>query len=232
MGQLTYSGTYPDLYTFNDGRTKATLINHRTDALPANGVVMGVFHEVYAGIDASIRGKSVTATFTLTDAAGNSVTIVSTVTAPTTSPAYIRFGGHPGASNIDYNNLVRVKLGGTSKLVTRKDYTCPLYINYREPLEEYTDPVIIAGETPVKAVHILELQENINIIRQGYALSEYSFSELRAGYTDLKWWQPHVNQLRYAIDQIGVEHETWLTITENRPRADVIEQLRRVVAAL
>lgn len=232
MGQLKYSGNYPDMYTFNHGSAKAALINHRTDTLPENGVVLGVYHEIYCGIDASIRGQNVTASFTLTDAAGNSVTIVSTAIAPTTSPAYIRFGGPPGASNIDYNNLERVKLGGTSKLVTRKDHECPLYINYRTPFEAYTDAEIIAGKTPIKAAHMLELWENINIMRQGYALPVHAHADIRAGYTSLGGWADHIQEMRAAIDEIGQSHETWLAITQNKPRADVIMQLRRVVAAL
>lgn len=232
MGQLKYTGTYPDLYTFNDSRAKASLVNKLTDTLPGNGVVLGVYHEVYAGIDASIRGQSVSVSFTLTDAAGNSVTIVSTVTAPTQSPAYIRFGGAPGATNVDFNNLVRVKLGGTSKLATRKEHECPLYINYRTPFEAYTDAEIIAGKTPIKAAHMLELWENINIMRQGYALPVHAHADIRAGYTSLGGWADHIHEMRAAIDEIGQSHEAWLTITQNKPRADVIMQLRRVVAAL
>lgn len=232
MGQLKYSGTYPDLYTFNDGRTKATLIKYITDAFPADGVLMAVIHEIYAGIDKSIRGQSVTASFTLTDADGNSATVVCTAIAPTQSPAYIRFVGHPGASNIDYNRLVRVKLGGTDKLVTRKDHECPLYINYRTPFEAYTDLEVIAGQTPIKAAHMLELWENINIMRQGYALPVHVHADIKAGYTSLGGWADHIQEMRAAIDEIGTSHEAWLTITENKPRADVIMQLRRVVAAL
>jgi len=232
MGQVKYTCSYPDMHTFNNSGTKATLYKQSADAMPGNGVVMGVYHDVYAGIDASIRGQSIIVSFILTDAAGNSATIVSTVQVPTTSPAYIRLGGHPGAVNIDYNNLVRVKLGGTNKLVTRKDYECPVTINYRQPFENYTDREIIAGETYIKAAHMQELWLNINIIRQGYALPALNPPEFRAGYTSLAGWADHIQEMRAAIDETGRSHEAWLPITENKPRADVMEQLRRVVAAL
>ena len=232
MGQIIYSGSYPDMLTFNSGRTKGNFTKQNTDTVPANGVVVAVVHEVYCGVDASIRGKSVSANFTITDEIGRSANVECKGIAPTQSPAYIKLVGHPDTKLIDFNTLARVKLGGTDKLVTRKDHNCPLYINYRLPLETYTDPEIIAGETPIKAVHMLELQENINIIRQGYALSDYKFSAIRAGYTSLGGWADHIREMRAAIDAIGESHEAWLTITENKPRADVMAQMRRVVDAL
>ena len=97
-------------------------------------------------------------------------------------------------------------------------------------LMPYTDPTLTPGETHIKAVHILELRTNVDRIRQGFKLNAYGgFSELRAGYTSLSQWKTHVEELRAAIDEIPQEHEPWITITENRPTAAAIEQLRRVV---
>lgn len=98
--------------------------------------------------------------------------------------------------------------------------------------DAYTDPVLTAGQTRVKAVHMLELQSNINALRAYYGLSDYTFTEIRAGYTSLAGWTSHVAELRTAIDEISPEHETWIVIAENRPTAAVIEQLRRVVNTL
>ena len=102
----------------------------------------------------------------------------------------------------------------------------------RPSLTAYTDATITAGETPVKAVHMEELQSNINALRQGLGLAAYSFTAIRAGYTSLAGWNAHIRELRTAIDGITTNHEAWLTLGENRPRADVLMQLRRVVAAI
>lgn len=231
MSQLLYSSVYSSQLTFSHP-AKAVLNNLGPEAIPNNGVVMGVFYDVYAGIDASIRGQSVTASIKLTDTRENSVTISQTFTAPTESPTYIRIGGKPPASNVDYNHLARIQLGGTNKLVTRAAQNCPLYINYRAPLDTYTDPVLIPGETRIKAVHMIELHDNINIMRIGYGLEPVEFANIRAGYTSLGKWSDHVREMRAAIDEMGAAHESWIQITENRPKAAILEQLRRVVAGL
>lgn len=99
-------------------------------------------------------------------------------------------------------------------------------------LTTYTDPTIVANETKVKAVHMLELQNNINILRGGIGLSAYTFTNIQAGYTSLAGWNSHIKEMRTAIDGITTNHEAWLTLGENAPRAEVIMQLRRVVAAI
>ena len=77
-----------------------------------------------------------------------------------------------------------------------------------------------------------ELRENINIVRVGYGLAECSFAQITPGYTSLGGWLDHINEMRAAIDAIGAKHEDWILLEVNQPRADVMEQLRRVVAAL
>ena len=98
--------------------------------------------------------------------------------------------------------------------------------------EAYTDPVLTAGQTRIKAVHMLELQSNINEQRTYNNLTAYAFTDIQAGYTSLAGWKSHVLEMRAAIDEMSTEHETWIAITENRPTAAVIEQLRRVVDTL
>lgn len=99
-------------------------------------------------------------------------------------------------------------------------------------LTAYTDPTIVANETKVKAIHMLELQSNINTMRTGRGLSAYTFAEIRAGYTSLAGWNNHIKEMRTAIDAMTTNHEAWLPLGENAPRAEVIMQLRRVVDSL
>lgn len=103
-------------------------------------------------------------------------------------------------------------------------------VKTRPDMSAYTDAAIEAGETRIKAVHITELQTNVNLLRESMGLSPYTFTAIRPGYTSLAGWSTHIAELREALDEIAVDHEMWLEITENRPRADVMMQLRRVVA--
>lgn len=107
-----------------------------------------------------------------------------------------------------------------------------VYRKERPTPTAYTDPTIEEGTTRVKAVHMLELQSDINAMRVYNSLSAYTFTEIRAGYTSLAGWNGHVEEMRTAIDAITASHEEWLPLGENTPRAEVIMQLRRVVAAL
>lgn len=231
MSAIHYSSAFSSQLTFS-APAKAALSGPLGGTIPETGHVQSVFYRVYCGIDSSIRGKSVTVTLKITDSAGNGVTITQAITAPSTSPEWVEIGGMPPTSNVDFNRLARVQLGGTNKLVTRTGQNCPLTVNWREPLAEYTDPEIIAGETPIKAVHMQELRENINIIRAGYGLAACSFAQIVPGYTSLGGWLDHITEMRAAIDDTGAPHEEWILLEVNCPRADVIQQLRRVVAAL
>lgn len=112
-----------------------------------------------------------------------------------------------------------------------------LLIEYTPPftpptLIPYTDPRLYVGETYVKAVHMTELHTNANLVRTAYHLPAYDFPPIVAGESLLARWNEDVIELRVALDEIGVEHEEWLVLDFNRPRLDVLLQLRRVVAAL
>lgn len=102
----------------------------------------------------------------------------------------------------------------------------------RPDLVAYTDQRLRPGETRIKAVHMLELQHNINLLREGMGLPAVSFTEIRAGYTSLADWTAHVEELRAAIEDAYWEHEIWIPIYINTPTTYVIDQLRRVVAAV
>lgn len=97
------------------------------------------------------------------------------------------------------------------------------------PLEGFTDSPLVAGTTPVKALHMLELQSRVNTLRAFYGLSAYAFSPIDA--RGIAGWTDHVKEIRTALDEIGKEHDAWIDIPVNRPRADVLEQLRAVVLA-
>lgn len=140
-------------------------------------------------------------------------------------PAPTSFGHH-------YRYYVRA-VGAAGEGYTSSWAACEQTLEKLRPdMSTYTDPTLTAGETFVKAAHITELQTNINLLRASMGLSAYTFTAIRAGYTSLGGWSSHIAELRTAIDQITTNHATWLAITENKPRADVILQLRQVVASI
>lgn len=96
-------------------------------------------------------------------------------------------------------------------------------------IEPFTDEVLVPGETPIKALHMLELQDRVAMLRSFYNLSEYRFTAITAGETSLAGWMDHVLEIREAIDEMTQSHDAWLMITENKPRADVMMQLRDVI---
>ena len=103
-------------------------------------------------------------------------------------------------------------------------------------LEGFTDSPLVAGVTPVKALHMTELQDRVNTLRTSYGLSKYSFTTITSGAGKIADWSAHVAEIRAAVDEVaakaGKSHAAWLEIPANRPRADVIEQLRAVVLAI
>jgi len=110
---------------------------------------------------------------------------------------------------------------------------CPTpLLRSRPTLVPYTDDVIVAGVTTIKAAHITELQTNINRLRVGKGMEGYTFTAITAGITSLAGWSAHITELRAAIDDTGVEHDTWIEIPVNCPTAAVMMQLREVVETL
>ena len=105
------------------------------------------------------------------------------------------------------------------------DYTPP-------DLLAYTDPNPVQGETYVKAVHMTELHTNVNMIRTARKLLGYNFTSIVAMETNLAGWNNHVLEIRSAIDEMNIDHESWIALAENYPRLDVLLQLRRVVQAV
>lgn len=131
--------------------------------------------------------------------------------------------------------LCVVATSGTgNKINFREGCTFDLEIEYALPQEllPWTDPALTARKTLVKAVHMTELQTNINRQREGLGLAPYTFTEIRAGYTSLADWTAHVEELRAAIDETGVQHAAWNEITVNCPDMLEISYLRLVVEAI
>lgn len=121
-------------------------------------------------------------------------------------------------------------LGAASDYDSATGTESPASYRGHAALEGFTDSPLVAGETPVKALHMLELQDRVNTLRAFYGLSAYAFSPIDE--RGIAGWTAHVNELREAIDAIGVAHDAWIDIPVNCPRADVIEQLRAVVLAI
>lgn len=117
------------------------------------------------------------------------------------------------------------------KINFRDACTITLEIDYMlpQPLLPWTDATIKRGTTRVKAVHMTELQTNINRQREALALASWPFTTIRAGYTSLGDWTAHVEEMRAAIDDAGTAHDGWMTIDVNAPSASIIEQLRKAV---
>lgn len=101
-----------------------------------------------------------------------------------------------------------------------------------EPLEGFTDDPLQPGITPIKALHMAELQDRVSTLRSFYGLTAYTFTPAIAGETRLAMWLVQVEELRAALDEISTEHEAWIDVPVNCPRADVMQKLRAVVLSL
>ncbi len=101
----------------------------------------------------------------------------------------------------------------------------------------FTDPVLTAGQTFVKAVHINELRARINTLRAYYGLSAYGWSAAPvAGETGLVSWRDHVLELRNALADayasVGLAVPAWTDLPVNCPKAIAIDELREAVQAI
>jgi len=67
----------------------------------------------------------------------------------------------------------------------------------------FTDILLTSGITHVKATHIQELRNAVNMVRDYYGLNAFAWSEsIISGKTQIKNWSYHIQELRSAIDQI------------------------------
>lgn len=101
----------------------------------------------------------------------------------------------------------------------------------------FTDPILTAGQTFVKAIHINELRTRINTLRAYYGLSAYGWSATPvAGETGLVSWRDHVLELRSALADVyayvGLDAPAWTDLPVNCPKAIAIDELREAVQAI
>ena len=93
----------------------------------------------------------------------------------------------------------------------------------------FTDAVLTAGDTPIKAIHMTELQ-NIALVGQLNITNTIpTFTQIISGVTPISDWTNHVMEIRNSIDKFNDCHLGWTTIAENCPSAAIIEELRQTL---
>lgn len=93
----------------------------------------------------------------------------------------------------------------------------------------WTDVTLTARVTPIRAVHLTQIQERIATIRSFYGLSAYTFTAITARQTKIAKWATLIGELRSAIDGITTNHESWNTLEAGKPRIAHITQLRSII---
>ena len=93
----------------------------------------------------------------------------------------------------------------------------------------WTDATLTARVTPIRAVHLTQIQERIATIRSFYGLSAYTFTVITARQTKIAKWATLIGELRSAIDGITTNHENWNTLEAGKPRIAHITQLRSII---
>lgn len=149
--------------------------------------------------------------------------LISTVNSTATSGTYTVYA--PNAMGAKYYYKINTK-GAAGK-----DSTASPVRSITAQVSNFTDPTLIAQSTPIKAIHMTELQQRVNGLRDYFNLSPYSFTSIISGTTKLSDWTAHVNQIRTAYDELGssFSHDNWITISSNCPTAAVIQQMRDII---
>ena len=93
----------------------------------------------------------------------------------------------------------------------------------------WTDVTLTARVTPIRAVHLTQIQERIATIRSFYGLSAYTFTAITARQTKIAKWATLIGELRSAIDGITTNHAAWNTLEAGKPRIAHITQLRDII---
>ena len=108
-----------------------------------------------------------------------------------------------------------------------------LLIEYTPAVEftGWTDDPLTAGETYVKAVHMSEMQEWTALLSEYANNGTPTFTPAVPGETSLALWLTQVQEIRAVLDVISPEHDAWIEVAVNCPRADVMEQIRAVIVA-
>lgn len=108
-----------------------------------------------------------------------------------------------------------------------------LLIEYRPAIEfgGWTDDPLVVGETYVKAVHMTEIQQWTALLSEYANKGTPAFTEAVAGETSLAQWLSQVQEIRDVLDVIAPDHEQWIDVSVNCPRADVMEQIRSIIVS-
>lgn len=108
-----------------------------------------------------------------------------------------------------------------------------LLIEYNPALDfsGWTDDPLVVGETFVKAVHMTELQQWAAVLSEYADNGTPTFTEAVPGETSLALWLSQVQEIRSVLDVVSPNHEAWIDVSVNCPRADVMTQLRKIIVA-
>lgn len=108
-----------------------------------------------------------------------------------------------------------------------------LLIEYKPAIEfsGWTDDPLVIGETYVKAVHMIELQQWTALLSEYANNGTPTFTEAVPGETSLALWLSQVQEIRAVLDVISPSHEAWIDVNVNCPRVDVMTQLRNIIVA-
>ncbi len=94
---------------------------------------------------------------------------------------------------------------------------------------EWTDPTLVEKSSHIRAVHLTEMQERINVIRAFFGKSAYSFTTVKAGETKIAKWAALIGEMRAALDDLAGTASNWNTLEAGKPRIAHITQLRSVI---
>lgn len=101
----------------------------------------------------------------------------------------------------------------------------------REPdvSSDFTDNELIPRVTPVKAVHMIEMQDRVNTLLDFYYDGSYAFDNVVSQETHINKWPTHMGQIHTAFDDLEGIHEEWKAIPSQYPDAETMMQLRRII---
>lgn len=108
-----------------------------------------------------------------------------------------------------------------------------LLIEYTPAIEfsGWTDDPLVIGETYVKAVHMTEIQQWTTVLSEYANNGTPTFTVAVPGETSLALWLSQVQEIRAVLDVISPDHEEWIDVSVNCPRADVMTQIREIIVA-
>ena len=130
---------------------------------------------------------------------------------------------------------LRVTATDTGGLSANQSFTVTVTV-----IESFTDDPIVAGVTPIKAVHFAELRTRIDGLRTTVGLRAYAWTDpvLSAGSTQIKL--AHLTEMRLALAPVfmarGWQARSWTDATPTTGRTPIraahLTELRAAVVAL